>query len=85
VVLYCFAAQAPVPVAEFRWSPAAGVTLTVLDPGERAVAQELFDGRVRLPGGRFGPTRQDGPAFMQALVRMRRSTFYQLVDESDAE
>lgn len=82
VVLYTWGETARRRIAEFRWNAADGVTLALLDSRKKALAQEYFDNGVVLePEGRL-VTRDDGPAFMRALLQPLPMSYYAFVDES---
>lgn len=84
VALYTWGETDRKRIAEFRWGPEDGVTLTLLDPNRKALAQEYYDhGIVLEPEARL-VTREDGPAFMQALLQPLNMSYYAFVDESQA-
>jgi len=77
------ASREPVPIAEFRWAPEAGVSLAQLDPKRGDLAREIYDHGIESPSsGRFVPA-SDGPAFMRTLLEPTRLTYYGFVDETD--
>lgn len=82
VVLYSYARDLrPEKVAEFTWNPTDGVALTVLDAEWGALAWEYFTTGIPAASGPIPAA--SGPAFMRALVRPNRSTYYRFVDESN--
>jgi len=85
VSLYAWGKAGKVRIAEFRWTPADGVTLTVLNPRRRAYAEDLYKNGVMLVREERLVTREDGPEFMRALRGLPNSSYYALVDESPME
>jgi hypothetical protein len=85
VVLYSYASGSGQPAAEFRWSPADGVTLRVLDPDWGSLAERYLADGIYLRAEERTVLPAEGEAFMRALVQPSRSTYSQLVDESGAD
>jgi hypothetical protein len=82
VTLYTWGETDRRRIAEFRWNAHDGVTLTLLDPNKKALAEEYYDNGVVLePEGEL-VTRDDGPAFMRALLQPLPMSYYAFVDES---
>jgi len=82
VLLFAYAASTEDPVAEFRWSPDADVTLTVLNPAWSRLAEEYFARGVPLTTEQRVVPASDGPAFMRALLQPANMTYYGFVDAS---
>lgn len=82
VVLYCYLSGESEPVAEFRWDPAAGVTLHLSDREEGGLARELFTRGVPFDAEQRVVSPQDGETFMRVLLEPRNMTYFQFVDES---
>ncbi|NNH71863.1 hypothetical protein HLB23_18710 [Nocardia uniformis] len=81
IALYSYARDLrPEKVAEFTWSPADGVALTVLDAEWGALAWEYFT--TGIPAATGPIPASSGQTFMRALLRPSRSTYYRFVDES---
>jgi hypothetical protein len=85
VVLYSYASGSAARAAEFRWSPAGGVTLTVLDREWGALAERYMAEGIGSDVLRRAVLPRDGETFMRTLVQPSRSTYVQFVDESDPE
>ena len=83
VLLYAYAHSEEHPVAEFRWSPESGVTMTVLDPAWARLAEEYFTGGVPLAEEERAVPAAEGEAFMRALLQPTQMTYYAFVDASE--
>jgi hypothetical protein len=84
VVLYSYASGRPHAAAEFRWSPDAGVSLTMIDPVQGSLAEEYYERGVPYDAERRLVTRSEPATFMRALVQPQRSTYSRFVDESES-
>lgn len=82
VSLYAYAASDEHPVAEFRWSPASGVTLNVLNPDWSRLAEDYFTRGVPLDREQRVVPAAEGETFMRALLEPRQMTYYGFRDES---
>jgi hypothetical protein len=82
VLLYAYAASEEHPVAEFRWSPESGVTLTVLDPAWGRLAEEYLARGVPFAEEERAVPAAEGEAFMRALLQPSQLTYYGFVDAS---
>lgn len=85
VVLYANQPHPRVRAAVFTWSPERGVQLEVVDPKWGAVAEKRYNEGVLLDGENRLVRKEEGAAFMSALVQPTRMTYYSYVDESDAD
>ena len=83
VALYANATDPPRRVAVYRWSPADGVTMELLDEEWSNVARRYYEKGVDLPMERRMVLPSEGPLFMRALLQPFRMTYYPLLDESD--
>ncbi|GLY78918.1 hypothetical protein [Actinoallomurus iriomotensis] len=84
VTLYARATEAE-RVAEFRWSPESGVSLTVFDPEWGALARDYYENGVPLIRENRRVPAGEGAAFMRALLERRNMSYYSLVDESQRD
>jgi len=82
VALWANATDPPRRVAVYRWSPADGVTMELLDEEWSKVAKQYFERGVDLPRERRLVHPSEGPLFMRALLQPFRMTYYTLRDES---
>jgi hypothetical protein len=82
VVLYSFASGAPRAAAEFRWTPGAAVSLTVLDPEWGSLAERYYQQGVPYDIERRVVPPSESETFMRALVQPKSSTYSRFVDES---
>ena len=82
VVLYANQPEKPVRAAVFTWSKERGVELEILDPDWGRVAEGLFRNGVPLDSERRSVSKDEGPAFMRALIEPRSLTYYSYIDES---
>lgn len=85
VVMYSLLAGPPgesTPIAEFRYDPPRGVTLTQLDPGWSRAARRIYDQGIRSRQHNRTITHSEGPAFMAALLEPVHSTYYGFIDKS---
>jgi hypothetical protein len=83
VALYSYASGSPARAAEFRWSAADGVTLTVFDREWGALAERYMAEGIGSDALRRPVLPREGATFMRTLVQPTRSTYLQFVDESD--
>lgn len=81
IAVYAVSTGAPERVAEFRWSPEAGVAVTVFEPTWGSVAQHYYDNGVPDHAGIRVVYPAEGAAFMSALADLRPSTYCQFVVE----
>lgn len=82
VVLYSYATGTAEAVAELRWSPGSGVSLTVVDPEQGGLAQQYYDEGVPFDAEQRLVHREEAATFMRALVQPTTATYSQFVDES---
>jgi hypothetical protein len=80
--LYSYASGSAARAAEFRWSAADGVTLTVFDPEWGAIAERYMAEGIASHAMRRPVLPLDGENFMRTLVQPSQSTYVRFVDES---
>lgn len=82
VMLLSYASGQPAEAAEFRWSPAGGVTMRVIDPQWGVVAEEAMAKGVHNHEEQRLVTPAEGAAFMRTLVQPSLATYVRYVDRS---
>jgi hypothetical protein len=82
IALYTYASGAARRVAEFRWNPKTGVSLTVFDPEWGALAKRYYDQGAPLDAEQRSVPRSEAAAFMGALLQPSAMTYYSFIDES---
>jgi hypothetical protein len=83
VALYANQPETPVRAAVFTWSPERGVELEIIDPDWGRLAERDFHNGVPLHRERRSVSKDEGLAFMRALIEPRRLTYYSYRDETD--
>ncbi|NUP25590.1 MAG: hypothetical protein HOQ36_23180 [Nocardia sp.] len=82
VAVYELVATGYERVAEFRLTAAGTITLTSARPEGCPTAQEWYTDGIPVPESREPVTVADGPAFLRAALRPRRTSYCRVVDES---
>jgi hypothetical protein len=72
-----------VRAAEFTWSPASGVSLTIFHDAASGLARRYYDRGAPYDAEDRAVSRTEGAAFMLALVQPALSSYHHFVDESD--
>ncbi|MGH3715432.1 MAG: hypothetical protein ACRDT4_18500 [Micromonosporaceae bacterium] len=74
-----------IPIAEFRYDPNRGVTLTLLDENWSMVPRRIYEKgmRSRIQERKVSPN--EGPAFMWALLEPLHATYYKFIDKSNED
>lgn len=85
VVLVSIASGRPLEVAEFRWSPDSGVTLTIMDPVQGEHAQRYYEQGLPFDAERRLVFPSEGATFMRALVQPSSSSYERFLDKSEQD
>lgn len=81
IAVYAVTTGAPERVAEFRWAPETGVSVTVFEPKWGDVARYYYDNGVPDRDRMRAVTPEEGPAFMSALAGLRPASYCRFVVE----
>jgi hypothetical protein len=82
VTLYAQTPEGRKAAARFRWDPAVGVSLEIVDPKWGQLARRYFERGAPYDAEMRPVTPAEGETFMRALLQPSRMTYYQFVDES---
>ncbi|WP_433603064.1 hypothetical protein ACQPXH_15715 [Nocardia sp. CA-135953] len=83
VAVYHVERGGPHRVAEFSMTTGGEVALKVIEPDWSDGAIAWYEGGIGIIGEPRWVLRNDGPAFMRALLQPFRMSYFYLVDESE--
>lgn len=70
------------PIAEFKYDPERGVTLTELDPAWSRTPRRIYTQGIPSKRHHRRILHTEGPTFMAALLEPLQATYYGFIDKS---